>query len=215
MRIELPTIYPITDRAIFGIPHSEQVRRLASAGARFIQLREKTMASGELLSEAKNALEEAKKHNARLIINDRVDIVMISGADGVHLGQDDLPPKEARKLLGENAIIGISTHSLEQARAAVDEPIDYIAIGPIFATETKSDTSPVVGLEGIRKVRSVIKDFPLVAIGGIQRVNVKDVIDAGANSAAVISALSKPKDEIEQAFRSLLTATSGKYAADV
>ncbi|QYO66280.1 thiamine phosphate synthase [Leptolyngbya sp. 7M] len=210
MKLELPTIYPITDRAILGIPHSEQVRRLAGAGARFIQLRDKTMPSGELLYEAKNALEEAKKHNARLIINDRADIALLAGADGVHLGQDDLSPKEARKLLGENAIIGISTHSLEQASAAADEPIDYIAIGPIFATETKSDTLPVVGLEGVRNVRSVIKNVPLVAIGGIQKINVRDVIDAGASSAAVISALAHPKDNIEKAFRDLLISISGK-----
>ncbi len=124
-----------------------------------------------------------------MIINDRVDIALALGAPGVHLGQDDLPPEAARKLLGDEAIIGYSTHNVAQAIAAANLPIDYIAIGPIFETGTKKNPDPVVGLDGLRAVRDAIGDRALVAIGGITVENAPSVIEAGANSVAVISAL--------------------------
>jgi len=131
----------------------------------------------------------AKQYGVQLIINDRVDIALATGADGVHLGQDDLPPEVARKLLGPQAIIGYSTHNVDQAISATKLPIDYLAIGPIFSTTTKSDTAPVLGLDGLRAARAAVGGFPLVAIGGISLNNARDVIDAGADSVAVISAL--------------------------
>src|SRR6185295_4846071 len=124
----------------------------------------------------------AQQSGVQLIINDRVDIALAVGAAGVHLGQDDLSPEAARKLLGPQAIIGYSTHNLEQAITAIQQPIDYLAIGPIFATTTKIDTAPVLRLEGLRAVRQAIGDFSLVAIGGINATNARDVIDAGADS---------------------------------
>jgi thiamine-phosphate pyrophosphorylase len=147
----------------------------------------------------------AKQPWVQLIINDRVDIALAAGADGVHLGQDDLPPEAARKLLGPQAIIGYSTHNVEQAISATKLPIDYLAIGPIFSTTTKSDTAPVLGLEGLRAVRRAIGEFPLAAIGGITLNNARAVIDAGADSVAVISALLSAAD-ITTATKNLLQA---------
>jgi len=139
----------------------------------------------------------AKQAGVQLIVNDRVDIALATGASGVHLGQDDLPPEAARKLLGPRAIIGYSTHNVDQAISATKLPIDYLAIGPIFGTTTKTDTAPVLGLDGVRAVRRAIGEFPLVAIGGITLTNARDVIDAGADSVAIISALLSAPDITE------------------
>ena len=185
----VPRIYPITDVELAGISHAEQISLLADAGATFIQLREKHLSPADFYNEAKSALATARERRVTLIINDRVDIAMAIGADGVHLGQDDLPPEAARKLLGDNAIIGYSTHNVSQAIAAAALPVDYIAIGPIFETGTKANPDPVVGLDGLRAVRNAIGDRHLVAIGGITQENAATVIDAGADSVAVISAL--------------------------
>ena len=138
-----------------------------------------------------------------LIINDRVDVALAVGAHGVHLGQDDMPPDAARELLGPDAIIGYSTHNINQALAATKLSIDYLAIGPIFNTTTKADTAPVLGLDGLRAVRQAIGAFPLVAIGGITRGNAREVIAAGADSVAVISALLSNSTGITEATRSL------------
>ena len=184
-----PRVYPITDVELAGVFHDEQVSLLADGGATFIQLREKHMSSLAFYNEAKSALATAHERGVRLIINDRVDIAIAIRADGVHLGQDDLPPEAARKLLGDNAIIGYSTHSVSQAIAAATLPVDYIAIGPIFETGTKANPDPVVGLDGLHQVRKVIGATHLVAIGGITQENAKAVINAGADSVALINAL--------------------------
>ena len=183
--LKLPRVYPLTDVQLSGLSHAEQVRLLSLGGASLIQLREKGMPALEFYEQAK----AAQRSGVRLIINDRVDITLAVGAAGVHLGQDDLPPEAARKLLGPQAIIGYSTHNVDQAISATKLPIDYVAIGPIFSTTTKSDTAPVLGLDGLRTVRRAIGEFPLVAIGGITLANARDVIDAGADCVAVISTL--------------------------
>src|ERR1043165_2323774 len=130
MSIEIPRLYPITDRRLSGLSHAEQVARLIEGGATFIQLREKHLAPREFYREAEEALRVARALGAKLIINDRADIALALGADGVHLGQDDMPPEVARTALGRRAIIGFSTHSVEQAIAAARLPVNYIAIGP-------------------------------------------------------------------------------------
>jgi len=140
----------------------------------------------------------------RLIVNDRVDLAEAVGADGVHLGQDDLPPEAARRLLGPDAVIGYSTHNVEQALAASKLPISYLAIGPIFQTTSKTDTSPVLGLDCLRAVRRAIGALPLVAIGGITHANARSVIEAGADSVAVISALMSDPARIAEATRALV-----------
>ena len=203
MKFILPKIYPVTDTRISGLSHIEQVRRLIAGGATLIQLREKNAPAGEFYDAALESIALAREHGVKIVINDRVDIAVASGADGVHLGQDDLPPDQARRLLGEGAVIGFSTHSVEQAREAIGLPVDYIAIGPIFGTTTKENPDPVVGLEGLIAVREAIGEFPLVAIGGITRANTRTVLNAGANSVAIISDLLRDSGEIESAMRCL------------
>jgi len=203
-RFVLPRVYAITDVELSGLSHAEQVRLLSLGGASLIQLREKKMPALEFYQQARAAVEVAAGCGVRLIINDRLDIALAVGAAGVHLGQDDVPADAARALMGAAAVVGYSTHCVEQAIAAAKLPIDYLAIGPIFATTTKSDTAPVLGLEGLRAVRQAIGDFPLVAIGGITTANARSVIEAGADSVAVISALLSQPDQVTQATQTLL-----------
>lgn len=203
LNLKLPKIYPITDERLSRISHSEQVEKFIEGGARFIQLREKYASAREFYEAAESALKIARKYNAKIIINDRVDIALALKADGVHLGQDDLPPAEARKILGEKAIIGFSTHNIEQAITAVRLPIDYLAIGPIFATKTKENPDAIVGLEGLIKVREATGNFPLVAIGGIDAENLPEIYKAGANSAAIVSYLISDAEKIGENYKFL------------
>ncbi|HKU74278.1 MAG TPA: thiamine phosphate synthase [Pyrinomonadaceae bacterium] len=202
--IQLPRVYALTDVQLSGRSHAEQVELLSLGGTSLVQLREKGMPALEFYEQAKAAVTVAERSGVQLIINDRVDVALAVGAHGVHLGQDDLPPVAARELLGANAIVGYSTHTVDQALAAVKLPIDYLAIGPIFQTTTKTDTSPVLGLEGLRVVRRAIGEFPLVAIGGITHANARDAIEAGADSVAVISALLADPHRITEMTRSLI-----------
>ena len=179
-------LYPLTDRRLSGISHAEQVSKLCGAGATLVQLREKILAPLDFYREAAAALRIARDRGAKIIVNDRVDIALALKADGVHLGQDDLPPEAARRILGPDAIIGFSTHNLEQARLAARMPVDYVAIGPIFATSTKRGSDSPVGLQGLRLVRQAVGKVPLVAIGGITAENGQDVLSAGADAIAVI-----------------------------
>lgn len=206
MSFDLPRVYPLTDVRLTGLTHSEQIERLAQGGATLVQFREKSLSSQRFYQEAKSALKTARDVGVRLIINDRVDVALALGADGVHLGQDDLSVSAARSLLGANAIIGLSTHSVGQAVAARDEPIDYLAIGPIFGTTTKADTSPVVGLNGIQSVREVVGGLPLVAIGGITTENAPSVIRAGADSVAIISGLLSDPAKIAEKTHQLVAS---------
>ena len=208
MSFSIPRIYPITDTQISGLSHAEQVRRLTDGGSRFIQLREKSASSEEFYAYALEALSVASAVGAMVIINDRVDIALAVGAGGVHLGQDDMPAEKARELLGANAVIGVSTHSVEQAINAARLPVDYIAIGPIFSTSTKEDPDLVVGLEGLRLVRGAVGAFPLVAIGGISSDNIVSVISHGADSAAIISDLLRNPEKIAEQYRKLDQMTS-------
>jgi thiamine-phosphate pyrophosphorylase len=200
----LRTVYPITDTEISGLSHANQVAALAGAGARLVQLRDKHAPAWQFYREAEAALSVAEQLGVQLIINDRVDMALALNAPGVHLGQDDLPPEAARRLLGDEIVIGYSTHSVAQAQQAAKLPINYLAIGPIFETKTKSDTSPVVGLEGLRRVRDTIGPLPLVAIGGITPTNAREVLEAGADSVAMISGLLANPSQISATLRNLL-----------
>jgi thiamine-phosphate pyrophosphorylase len=179
-------LYPLTDRRLSGLSHAEQVSQLSEGGATLVQLREKILSPFEFYTEAEAALRVARERGVKIIINDRVDIALALKADGVHLGQDDLPPEDARRILGPDTIIGFSTHDPEQARRAAQMPVDYIAIGPIFATSTREASGPPVGLEGLRIVRQTVGPIPLVAIGGITLENGQEVLDAGADAIAVV-----------------------------
>jgi thiamine-phosphate pyrophosphorylase len=179
-------LYPITDRHLSQLSHAEQVLQLSESGATVVQLREKFLSPVAFYREAYEALRVARERHMKIIINDRVDIALALKADGVHLGQDDLPPEAARGLLGPKVIIGFSTHNLEQALLSAKMPIDYIAVGPIFTTATKQSAGPAVGLDGLFQVRQAVREIPLVAIGGITSQNSQDVLNAGADAVAVI-----------------------------
>lgn len=168
--------------------HEEIVQKLLAGGARLIQLRDKDAGARALLDAARGCLQLTRPAGARLIINDRVDVALTSQADGVHLGQEDLKVEEAREILGEDKIIGLSTHSIEQFRAALETSANYIAVGPVFPTKTKENPDPVVGLELVREAKA-LTDRPLVAIGGITPEKAAEVIAAGADTVAVIAAL--------------------------
>ncbi|HMB78968.1 MAG TPA: thiamine phosphate synthase [Vicinamibacterales bacterium] len=160
-------------------------------GARFLQLRAKSMPGAEFLATASAVVQLARRHQARVIINDRADIARLAGADGVHVGQEDLTPAAVRAILGDTAIVGLSTHSVEQIDLAVLEPVTYIAVGPVFGTATKATGYEQVGLDMVREAarRASARGLPLVAIGGITLENAISVLQAGAASVAVISDL--------------------------
>jgi thiamine-phosphate pyrophosphorylase len=206
--MDLPKIYPITDRHLSGLSHAQQVARLIEGGASLIQLRDKDAAPREFYREAAAALQIARDHNARLIINDRVDIALALKADGVHLGQTDLPVEAARSLLGKDAIIGFSTHNLQQAKSATIMPVDYIAFGPVFQTSTKEDPDRVTGLSALREVRSIVGSLPLVAIGGITLASAVEVLRAGADALAMIAELLAEPMKIEENTAKSLALTS-------
>jgi len=185
----LPRLYAIIDPAqADGRPTMEIATQLLAAGVRLIQLRDKQASSGELYSSAQKISECVRDAGGIFIVNDRADVARAMDADGVHLGQDDLPVESARTLLGPDKMIGYSTHVLEQVREADRSAADYIAFGPVFMTQSKENPELVVGLEGLREARKISRK-PLVAIGGITLENARSVIEAGADSVAVIRAL--------------------------
>jgi thiamine-phosphate pyrophosphorylase len=197
----LPRFYPILDAGLLlraGLSIEGFARELREAGIRFLQYRDKDAADEVLLERA--AILRRIFMDSRLILNDRVPLVLSAGYDGVHVGQEDLSPAEARALLGPEIMVGVSTHGESQLVKAADSPVDYVAIGPVFATSSKQVPDPVVGLEGVRAARA-LTDKLLVAIGGITRANCAAVIEAGADSVAVISDLiQSPGKSVEEFF---------------
>jgi len=186
MSLSLPPLYAILDpEQIKGRAIEEVLRDLLRAGVKMIQLRAKSLAANEFLALANLVRSKTEAHNCRLIVNDRADIAMACNADGVHLGQDDLPLHAGRKLLG-NKIIGISTHDIEQARQAQRDGADYIGFGPMFGTQTKDTGYSARGIDMLKEIRVAVA-IPIVAIGGINEHNVRQVWQAGADSAAIIS----------------------------
>jgi thiamine-phosphate pyrophosphorylase len=176
----VPNFYPIVDTAAAA-------EAILEAGARILQFRHKGFFSRQVYEEAELIASLCRDAAALFVINDRADIAMLLGA-GLHLGQDDLPPADARKIMPGDRIIGFSTHNAEQLRAGDRESVDYLAIGPIFATGSKQNPDPVVGIEGLRTLRPLTKK-PLVAIGGITRKTARSVLEAGADSVAIIGDL--------------------------
>src|ERR1044072_523844 len=210
MKLQLPTVYPITDRIISSLTHAEQTEMLIAGGATLIQLREKSGSGRAFFDDAVAALRIARTAGVTLLINDRVDVALAIGADGVHLGQSAMPVTAARKLLGHEAIIGYSTHNLEQIKAALDLPIDYLAFGPVFDTQSKENPDPVAGLDALREAKLIAKSLPLVAIGGIQKSNLHEVLAAGADSVAIISEILKTPINVTQNVRDLLLEANGQ-----
>ncbi|SRR6266403_905567 len=187
--MQLPRLYPILDAACFpdAAGMFAAAEELAAAGCTLLQYRNKSGNARRILEEAR----ELRAHHAagvKLIMNDRADLCLAAGFDGLHLGQDDLSPEAARRIIGPARWLGVSTHNPEQLAEADQSSADYLAIGPVFATSSKANPDPVVGLEGVRRARELTRK-PLVAIGGITRANARSVIEAGADAVAVISDL--------------------------
>ena len=199
---QLPRLYAIIDADTLAATDVHSfAAELVSGGATLIQYRRKNGASREILSNARELRHIAPR--ATLIMNDRADLCLAAGFDGVHLGQDDLSVASARKIVGPQHWVGASTHNPEQVTEADRGPADYVAIGPVFRTGSKKNPDPVLGLEGVRKARALTRK-PLVAIGGITRANCRDVIQAGADSVAVISDMAdSPRQSVKDFLRIL------------
>lgn len=187
-------IYLVTDRYLCGDrPVSHVVREAVMGGVRIVQLREKDFSTRAFVTEASIVKEVLYPFYVPLIINDRVDVALAVEADGVHLGQEDMPCDVARKLMGTGAIIGLSVETWDDVLRAEGEDVDYLGVSPIFATPTKTDTKGVWGVEGLRRIKRVSR-HPLVAIGGINDGNMAAVIEAGADAVAVVSAICAAPD---------------------
>jgi thiamine-phosphate pyrophosphorylase len=187
-------LYAITDRKMLGdVSEVEAARLCFEGGADVVQLRMKDTDGGEMLEKAKAIQEIAQQYCKFFIVNDRLDIAVLAGADGVHLGQTDIPVQEARRLVGDEMIIGVSASTVEEAVKAVDDGADYIGVGSIFNTSTKPDADQGIGLDTLMEICQAV-DVPVVAIGGINKGNIRDVIRAGADGAAVVSAIMAKPD---------------------
>jgi thiamine-phosphate pyrophosphorylase len=190
--IELPRLYPILDAdalARSGVPLAMAAYALRDAGVRWLQYRHKRASDAEVVERMRELRAIFPAGEAMLLLNDRVHLCEAVGADGVHIGQEDMAAKRARRILGPERLLGVSTHNVKQLRAALKSgAADYLAIGPVFATGSKDNPDPVVGLEGVKAARALTR-LPLVAIGGITSENGREVIEAGADSVAVISGL--------------------------
>ncbi len=204
--VNLPKLYAIADRSCFADSESLYtfVRELLAAGVTLIQYRNKQGSARQMLSDARE-LRRLAGPQVSLIMNDRVDLCLAAAFDGVHVGQDDLPADAVRSIVGKALWVGLSTHNPGQFRGAAQSDADYVAIGPVFATSSKANPDPVVGLEGVRAARALTRK-PLVAIGGITRVNARSVLDAGADSVAVISDLLPDPRRAVGEFQKLLAS---------
>ena len=210
--LRLPRLYAIIDAGLLAsrVPSDrlttticDYAVALASGGVTLFQYRAKKLSSREMLSHARE-LRRVLGPEAILFMNDRADLCLAAGLNGVHVGQDDLSPEGVRKVVGEGRWVGVSTHNEDQVRRANNSPVDYIAIGPAYTTSTKENPDPVVGLEGIKNVRRLTTK-PLVAIGGITRANARAVIDAGADAVAVIGdLLGEPRRSAEEFLANLV-----------
>lgn len=214
MRLVLPRLYVILDATLLNNSPHDCAQELAAAGVRLMQYRDKSASARDLLQTSRELVSSLKPHGASLIVNDRSDVAALAGAAGVHVGQDDLSPEQARAVMGKEVWIGISTHSLEQFRRAAVTSADYIAVGPIFATTSKANPDPVVGLELLRQVRT-LTDKPIVAIGGITLDRVASVVAAGADSVAAIRDVLCVAKPGEQARRFLETLAAANHARAV
>lgn len=194
-----------TEEFTRGRGNVETVRQLLEAGVRVIQYREKSMSGRKMFQECAAIREMCRQSGATFIVNDHVDLAMLVGADGVHVGQDDLPPREVRQLIGQEMILGLSTHAPEQAHEAVAlGVVDYIGIGPIFTTTTKRDAAIPIGLDLVEYVAATL-DIPFVPIGGIKEENVAEVFRRGAKIACIVSDIID-SDDIAAKVRSLRNA---------
>jgi thiamine-phosphate pyrophosphorylase len=206
-----PALYAILDPDFSSLPLPDLAETLADAGVKLVQLRDKHATARKVCADSRLLIDRVAGRGVRVVVNDRADIAAMVGASGVHVGQDDLPVEEARKICGNSCWVGVSTHNIEQLRAADLTSADYIAVGPVFQTSTKENPDPVVGLELVRAARKLTRK-PLVAIGGITIQSAGAVFRAGADSVAVISDLVAALDPGQRA-REYLTMAAQAIAA--
>jgi thiamine-phosphate pyrophosphorylase len=202
--ITLPHVYAILDAAFFSNSDAflAASQELAAGGVTLLQYRDKLGNARQMLEQARQ-LKHRLGDSVKLIMNDRADLCLAAEFDGIHLGQDDFSPEGARRVIGESLWLGVSTHNSEQVTKADKTSADYIAIGPVFSTASKATPDPVIGLEGVRQARALTRK-PLVAIGGITRANCRSVIEAGADSVAVISDLLRHPGKSAEEFLRIL-----------
>jgi thiamine-phosphate pyrophosphorylase len=193
MRLVLPRLYVILDASLLTLPEKDYAKKLVDAGVRLIQYRNKQASPRQLLETSRELAAFLNPLDVTFIVNDRADVAAMTDAAGVHVGQEDLGVEQARLVAGKGKWVGVSTHNAEQFRRAADTSADYIAVGPVFATGSKMNPDPVVGVEFVRKMRAA-SDKPIVAIGGITLERASEVIEAGADSVAVISDILQAAD---------------------
>jgi thiamine-phosphate pyrophosphorylase len=212
--MRLPRVYPIVDTECLAtrqISIEKAAGAFLDGGAGILQIRHKGHWSRAIFDAARAVARLCREAGATFIVNDRADIAMLLDA-GVHVGQDDLAPRDVRKLIGPDAVLGYSSHNLDQLCAAGGEPVDYVAFGPVFRTATKQNPDPVVGVDEIRRCRPLLEK-PLVAIGGITLENARSVLDAGADSLAVIAGL-LPESPTAQSLRTRMEQWQQLLKAD-
>ena len=214
MRLVLPRLYVILDAALITPSEGACALSLAEAGVRLLQYRDKRAQARQYLDSSRQLVELLRPCGVSLIVNDRPDVAFLAGAKGVHVGQEDLDVEQARRMAGPDKLVGISTHNLEQFERAMASSADYIAVGPVYTTSTKSNPDPAVGVDFLRRVRP-LTDKPIVAIGGITLERAAAVIEAGADSVAVISGILSAPDPGQRARQYIKTLESAKFAAAV
>ncbi len=213
-RLVLPRLYVILDAALLTISETECAEKLAAAGVRLLQYRNKRVSARELFESSKRLSALLMPQGVTFVVNDRADVALAAEASGVHVGQEDLGAEAARSVIGDGKLLGVSTHNLEQFKQAAATSADYVAVGPVFSTSTKANPDPVVGIELIRQVRS-LTDKPIVAIGGITLERAAEVIRAGADSVAVISDILLAPDAGKRARQYVELLEAANHAAAV
>ncbi len=213
-RLVLPRLYVILDAALVTIPEIECAQKLVDAGVRLMQYRNKQASARELFERSKQLVSLVVPQGVTFVVNDRVDVACTAGASGVHVGQEDLGVEATRAVIGPENILGVSTHNLVQFEHAAGTSADYIAVGPVFSTSTKANPDPVVGIEFIRMCRS-LTNKPIVAIGGITLERAAEVVQAGADSVAVISDILLAPDPGQRARQYIELLEAANHAAAV
>ncbi len=214
MRLVLPRLYVILDAALLTVPETDCAQKLADAGVRLLQYRNKAAFSRELFESSRRLSSQLVPQGVSFLVNDRADVASVVDATGVHVGQEDLSAEAARQVIGTGKWVGVSTHNLEQFERAAATSADYIAVGPVFGTSTKTNPDPVVGIDFIRRVRA-LTNKPIVAIGGITLDRAAEVIRSGANSVAVASDILRAPDPGQRARQYIELLEAANHAAAV
>jgi thiamine-phosphate pyrophosphorylase len=213
-RLVLPRLYVILDAALLTVPETECAQSLVDCGVRLVQYRNKAASSRQLFEASRRLSSLLFPQGVSFVVNDRADVAALAGASGVHVGQEDLSVEEARRVIGPAKWVGVSTHNLEQFERAAAASADYIAVGPVFSTFTKTNPDPVIGTEFIRKARALTAK-PIVAIGGITLDRATEIIRAGADSVAVISDILLAPDPGKRARQFIDILEAANHAAAV